>query len=51
MFEVLIVVIIQITFFTDVTVYSLVDGYLCFGETCCPNLEKLGSSKILVPMY
>jgi hypothetical protein len=30
--------------------YSLVDGYLCFGETCCPHLEKLGSSKILVPM-
>jgi len=45
------VVIIQITFFRDVTVYSLADGYLCFGETCCPHLEKLGSSKILVPMY
>ena len=49
-FEVLVVVIIQIAFFRDVIVYSLVDGCLCFGETCCPHLEKLGSLKILVPM-
>jgi hypothetical protein len=50
-YEILVVVIIKITFFRNVTLCSLVDRYLCFGGACCPHFEKLGSSKMLVPMY